>query len=233
MRIITISDAEKFRTPGELDAWVDRKCRIFSATRVGRRAVRLNKHRSAKWLMEEIFPLSRFARVRFAGREDVALRPLRGNQPYDAEIRSAADLLYRRMEITHSGLNRDEHLRMVFLEKHGHVPMTGSVSSTRDRFGKEVVEAELEARSHTSLRDEMLADVLERVRMKSKKRYGPDVALLVAFSPLGKPLKDDQEAYAAFARSELREFASRFPDIFLVSTFGDYVSSVAELCSDA
>ena len=53
----------------------------------------------------------------------MALRPLRGNQPYDAEIRSAADLLYRRIEITHSGLNRDEHLRMVFLEKHGHVPL--------------------------------------------------------------------------------------------------------------
>jgi hypothetical protein len=233
MRIISAHDAQRFRTPDDLHLWVDRKIRGFASTKFGTRALRLRKHSYAKWLMEEIFPLSEFGILAFSGKSEVRLRPIRGGQPYDAEVQSSFALPYKRVEITHASQDREEHLRMVFLDKHGHVPMTGPIYSKRDARGNEEVEATLEAVSHNAAREAMPERVRDRIEKKCRKKYAPDVALLVAFSPIGKPTDDDRAAFSDFARSELQPFRDRFPEIFLVSTFGGYLSSVDELCSAA
>ena len=220
MRVLTITECEKPRTPRELRSWVDRKLRVLSSTRAVRNQVRLRRLRYSKWFMEEIFPLSRFGTIHFRNRTDVTLRPIKGSQKFDAEIASSAVQPFNRIEITHAGQNQEEYFRMLYLEQHGSVPMLGPITAKRDQAGRLVVETVSEAHSHQAVRDRILAMVLERVEAKAKKCYAPDVALLVAFSPLIPPTDEDREAIAEFAQRRLKTIHGEFSDIFLVSTFG-------------
>ena len=122
---------------------------------------------------------------------------------------------------------------MLYLEQHGSVPMLGPISAKRDQKGQLFVETVSEAHSHASVRDRMLATILDRVEAKAKKPYAPDVALLIAFSPLIPPTAEDRAVIAQFSRRHLKTFLGKFPEIFLISTFGEYLHTVSEKCSAA
>jgi hypothetical protein len=80
--ILDASDMVKARTPDEFVAWVGRKCDELSATVEAKAFVRSGAL-LAKKFYDEIFPLSRFVAIEYAGRNDVWVQPNLGNDNFD------------------------------------------------------------------------------------------------------------------------------------------------------
>src|SRR5690348_12735605 len=136
--ILVPADLAKPRTPAELAAWVDEKCRAIAEVEATREPA-LMHYRPFKEFYEEIFPLSVFVRHRYGTREDILVMPNLDNRSFDATIRDLSvsppsELL---VEIT---LARDpqEHLRMEHFLKHGHVSLWSPLDSTGNKRNRQI-----------------------------------------------------------------------------------------------
>jgi hypothetical protein len=127
------------RTPDQLYTWLFEKIDLFH--RRSRDAPNLKKplllHEGmAKRFYEEMYPLALFAKHRYAGRVDISVKWVPGNQNHDAVIRHRVEEpLF--VEIAQTVYAYEESLRMEYLlhkDREGLFSLTGKVK--RDRAQK-------------------------------------------------------------------------------------------------
>lgn len=170
------------RTALEFLPWVEQKIQEIANTEVGKRAIRFREG-IAKPLVEEAFPLGIFASKHFHNSTEVTIKLVLGSQNYDATIRDNREQRapFSFVEVTQAHEGENEHLRMLMLEKNGHVNVLGNVQKKGTKHKGIQVEVEDEAVSHKSVLENELGRVKEAICRKIQKPYPTGTALLVMF----------------------------------------------------
>jgi len=214
---LNTTDLERPRTQAELRAWVDDLHRKFGQTQEGKRAVRLNHGDLVKRFKEEVWPLALFADAFYKGRADVLLKPVIGNQSYDALILEAsAHKVLHHLQVTQSFDGYQNYLCMLHLVEHGRAPVTG-VMLQKDKGTGRVPETRPEAVRHDLLLLQTFEAIHAAVRRKSPMRYESDTSLIVEFQDNHIQTKSDRRALDKFARSTLVPAVAHFAALYLVS----------------
>ena len=115
---VTEAELGAERSPNELTDWVARKFQEIAHRDGGKEAVRMRKG-FCKQLVEEVYPLSIFASLRFSDANNVKFRPVIGNQKYDALITdySVSPPRQSKLEITQAHEGETEFLRRLMLQE--------------------------------------------------------------------------------------------------------------------
>ena len=182
MIMLTPEDLQEPRTAAELLPWVERKIQDIGSTKDGKHAIRFREG-LAKQLVEEALPLGIFASKHFRNSTKVNIELVLGSQNFDATIQDRREQRapFSFVEITQAHEGENEHLRMVALERDGHVNILGAVQKIGTKFTGIRVEVENEAVSHKTVLQHELQRVEEAIRRKMENSYPPDTALLVVF----------------------------------------------------
>ncbi len=182
MTIITPEELQKPRTAEELLPWVEQKIHEIGSTAGGKRAIRFREG-LAKPLVEEALPLGIFASKFFQNSPEVSIRHILGSQNYDATIqdRRRQQAPFSFVEITQAHEGENDLLRMVALERDGHVNVLGAVQKRGTKNTGIHVEVENKAFEHSKVFQSEIRRVEEAIRRKSDKSYPPGTALLVVF----------------------------------------------------
>jgi hypothetical protein len=188
---ILLREAELERTPPELARWTRVQLHRFGATDSGKSAIRLRKG-AAKQFIEEVYPLSLWATRIYREREDVGCRSVLGNQRYDAIVtdRSKSPPQEMRLEITLGSSDYAEHLRMVYMEKHGAVPMIGEVTANGTKTNRKI-EVTFEWKAHGALVGKAYRQMQDAIERKTKKHYARGTLLLVMIEDVYFELDSD------------------------------------------
>lgn len=179
---LTPEELQEPRTAAKLLPWVEQKIEEIGSTEDGKRAIRFREG-LAKPLVEEVLPLGIFASRHFHNSGKVNIQPTLGNQDYDATIQDRREQRapFSFVEITQAHEGENKHLRMMVLERIGHVNVLGAVRKTGTKATDIHIEIENEAVSHTTVVEHELRKVEEAIRRKVQKSYPRDTALLVVF----------------------------------------------------
>lgn len=219
--LLPVSELTKSRTPADLIAWVDDRCRAIADVEATREPA-LMHYRPFKEFYEEVFPLSRFVSHAYAGRTDVSVTPNLDNRPFDALIHdcsvySPSDLM---VEIT---LARDpqEHLRMEYFVKHGHVSMWSPLKATGNKRNRQV-HVEPEAVEHRKLVDRHCRWIKAAAEGKASKadHYGHSHVLVIAFEDFFKPSDKDIDHIRSFVNESVLTLPLNFSMLYVVSMSG-------------
>ena len=169
-----------------------------ASTDAGKRAIGFRKG-LAKPLVKEALPLGIFASHHF-GSDDVTIALVLGNQNHDATVEDyrAQKAPFSFIEVTqaHEG---DEYLRMLALEREGHVSLLGPVNKCGTKATGIRVEIEGVALRHSTVLQRELDRVEEAILRKTGKPYPPDTALLVVFDDYIS-IKDESDLEALCSR---------------------------------
>lgn len=221
--ILDATDMSEARTPAELAAWVERKCRELSATAEAKAFARSGAS-LAKKFYDEIFPLARFSAHEYAGRSDVLIRPNLGNENFDAHVTLGSGRARRSVfiELTYAKDGYDTSLRMEVLASEGNVFLTGPVTvSGRKGAPNRRVSVELDAADHIETLENYFTLVEKRLRAKSGVSYGDNHILLVAVDDYFALLQDsDWPRLRAFVNALLPTLALDFPRVVFVGIAG-------------
>ena len=179
---LSAASLEMPRTPDDLYDWVMGKCDELGSTLEAKTFARSGAL-LAKTFYDEIFPLAIYVRAKYAGRQDVFIRPNLGNDNYDAEIciglGPKAETSF--VETTYSKDGYDDALRIEYLTKNGHANLTGPLTvNGRQGHARRTIEIESEAIDRRELVARHIRFVEERIRAKSVASYGSSHVLLVA-----------------------------------------------------
>jgi hypothetical protein len=136
-----------------------------------------------KQLVEEVYPLSIFACLRFNVSQNITLQPIIGNQKYDALI---TDHLYNppqtsKLEITQAHEGESEYLRRLILQEQGWAPVSGQIekSGTKNTGIKLITNSV--AKRLDDLLNEQIALIRDALYRNLNKEYENDTALLIMF----------------------------------------------------
>jgi hypothetical protein len=192
--MLTKADIEKPRTPRGLRLFVRSRIRQAESDRSERHKAFLNKG-LYKYFNNEIIPLSVFSLLHF--RSGVLIKPVLGNQGFDAEILNDQFEIIGHIEITN--------------------PHDG-VAAHRD--GKLLVErgfSEINVFSPGSDLTRMFSNIFRTCKKKSEKDYGDSILVItVNFSP---PSKDFMHFYlrrSSDLQAKLREITFRAKEVHLL-----------------
>jgi hypothetical protein len=137
--ILTKEECCEDRTPDQLYTWLFKKIDLFysrSQDAPDLKKQLLLREGTAKQFYEEIYPLALFAKHYYAGRADISVKWVPGNQNHDAVIRGRdEEPLF--VEIAQTVYAYEESLRMEYFlhkDREGLVSLTGKVK--RDRAQK-------------------------------------------------------------------------------------------------
>lgn len=123
IQFVNKDDLERERTPFELWGWLVETVNQICSNPEGRRAFRLqnDKEKLLKKLSEEIAPLAIFGKHKFGDTDQVLLKPVIGNQNYDAKIidKRIVSASETYVEITQAHEGEDDYLRRCELLKEG------------------------------------------------------------------------------------------------------------------
>ena len=178
--------------------------------------------RPFKEFYEEIYPLSLFVSHRYPRRDDILVTPNLDNRPFDAVIHdhSVAPPSELMVEIT---MARDpqEHLRMEYFVKHGHVSVWSPLISTGNKRNRET-HFEPEAVEHRELVARLCQWIKVAAEGKAGKadRYGHSHGLVIAFDDWFKPLDGDTERLRDFVTANILTLPLNFSALYLVGMSG-------------
>lgn len=224
---LRIEDLEKPRRPAELFAWCLEKIEEIAATVGGTNALRFGKG-LCKPLIEELYPLARWATTSDDVAEDSLLAMKVGSQPFDATVHvphdTPSDFF---VEVTQAHMGQSEYFRMVHLEQHGWAP--GPLSGVKREGGRlsTVMQPGRVLGSmagHIRKTSELIIDSLSK---KSDKSYPTPTVLIVAFEDL--ILKSDETAFDELCRpveAILRSQPHSFWRVYLVGFAGNLTRRV-------
>lgn len=183
MPYISNEEIEKARTPAELLEWVTSSIDAIASTEDGIRAIRMRRG-ECKPLIEEIYPLARWAARFFEDRADCVITPKLGSQNYDAVVSLTNVDAYTSLfvEVTQAHMGESEHHRLIHLQEHGWAPGPLSMMKKRgtEKVGLDVQPGRIVTTMEESIRitEQLITQAIQR---KTKKRYEPTTVLLVAF----------------------------------------------------
>lgn len=165
------------RTPRELIDWVESKINMADE-----KTIRLRQG-FAKQLVEEVYPLAIFAFKKYGETKLVHIKPVIGNQNYDAILTdnsySPASVSY--VEVTQAHEGEAEYLRAVHLQEHGYVPGTGTVKKEGTKKTGLRVSVQAEAVSVDSVAESELQKIIDAIGRKEGKSYPANTCLVVKF----------------------------------------------------
>ncbi len=174
-------ELEESRTAAELLPWVREKMAEFRSTEEGKRAIRFRQG-FAKQLVEEALPLGLFASLHFQASDHVTINLVLGNQNYDATVEDRREQKspFTFIEVTQAHEGENDYLRMLALDRNGHVSAHGGVRKTGTKATGIHVKVESTAQSHSTLLTQELDRIEAAIQRKMGKPYPPDTALVVA-----------------------------------------------------
>jgi hypothetical protein len=124
---------------------------------------------------------------------------------------------FRYLEITQAHEGENEHLRMLALDREGHVNLLGKVRKTGSKHTGITVDVENEAKRHS----DVLAGELERVKKglnrKMGKSYRENTGLLVVLDDY-VAIKDQDDVAAL--KTVLREYAQKLDTFCWIGAVG-------------
>ncbi len=181
------------------------------------KALRLHKG-LAKQFMEEIYPLAMFGERKFGNTNQILIKPVISNQPYDAiltDFRSKPPS-QSYVEITQSHEGENEYLRSFVLYNRGWVSRYGKVSKTRTKNGMQV-SVEPEAVSVEKAAEDDLKRILDAAQNKTGKDYPTDTSLIIFFDDtLHFPKVIDNAKLDSFVTRKILKLDLRFSTLYLV-----------------
>ncbi|MGE0902637.1 MULTISPECIES: hypothetical protein [Dehalococcoides] len=212
-------EIEKERTPSELQSWLSQKVENICSTQEGLKAFRLQKGLLKK-LTEEISPLAKFGEHKFGNTNQVLLKPVMGNQRYDAIVidKRTAPATKTYIEVTqaHEGKNDYWRRRELFNKSYSFakapVIKTGKGKNIQVSIPPEATPVE-----------EGVENELKRIVVAAEKKAGKDyptnTSLIISFDDaelsekrleeLSYPTIDD------FVKKELLPLDLRFSHLYL------------------
>ena len=214
--IITKDEIMTGRTPSELISWVESKIKTADEE-----AIRLRLG-LAKQLVEEVYPLAIFAFKKYGENDLVRIKPVIGNQNYDAELtdNSHSPALVSYVEVTQAHEGEAEYLRAFHLQKSGYVPGTGTVKKEGTKKTGLRVKAQLEAVSVPAAAERELQKIVEAVLQKEGKNYPANTCLVVKFDDgiMFRRAVDDTRI-DRFVSSKIMGTDLHFKEVCLVGKF--------------
>ena len=188
---LTDAELEQERTPVELFAWVDAKCKELGGTPEAREFAR-SGDRLAKKFYDEVRPLALVARREFGDRPGVTVKPNLGNDNFDGTI-SFRDRPQIFIEITYAKNGYYDSLRMEFLAQggHGNHLARPSVVGTRHSPNRRV-DIPNEAVCRDVTLNEHLRYVEDCLKAKADAFYGPQHVLVVVVNDYS-PFRDRRD----------------------------------------
>ena len=180
--IITKDEITTERTPRELINWVESKIDTVASTDSGEKTIRLRQG-LAKHLVEEVYPLAIFAFKKYGETNLVHIKPVIGNQNYDAILtdKSYSPALISYVEVTQAHEGETEYLRALHLQKYSYVPGTGTVQKEGTKKTGLRVSVQAEAESLDTLAESELQKIVNAIGRKEGKSYPANTCLVVKF----------------------------------------------------
>ena len=218
MIFITKEELEKPRKASEIRQWVDAKIKEIGTTKEGKQAVRFRKG-FTKELTEEALPLGIFCEQYFDSSDQVTIHHCIGNQTYDATIDDQRETktTLKYLEITQAHEGENAHLRMLKLEKDGHVNSLGTVTKRGTKHTGITIEVENVALEHgVTLNNELqrIRDVAER---KFGKKYPDNTGLIIICDDFIAFSDDvDTEKLKEHIYSEILPMVTNFSMVFVI-----------------
>lgn len=193
MEFISATEMEKPRTAHELLPWVERTMDEIAKTKDGVSALRFLEG-GCKQLSEEIYPLAIWA-VTLDRPEHVKIEPKIGSQNHDAIVTTHDVDQPFHVEITQAHKGDQEYYRRLFLEREGWAPgPSHDVKKSGTKARGIVVEAGRTLASFEAVKRKSFELISDAIQRKLKKKYPPDIRLLVAFEDLAIAGSDDINA---------------------------------------
>lgn len=180
MAFVTKDELETPRKASEIRPWVDNKIEEIGTTEEGKHAVRFREG-LLKELTEEALPLGIFCEQYFGNSEEVIITHNVGSQNYDATIEDQRDnkTTLEFLEITQAHEGEYAHLRMLILEKEGHVNALGTVAKEGTKHTGMTIEVENEAVEHKVTFNNEAKRISDAAERKSRKEYPHNTGLII------------------------------------------------------
>lgn len=220
-------DMETPRSPRDLSVWVQAKIFELAQSKKDKAYLR-SRACLPKKLLEEVRPFALFANLRF-GSDDVRCIPNLGNENFDGRIEFAdqtKEAIF--VEITYAKNGHDERLRLTVLNEKGSVNLLGTVNVTGTHAaGNRRVEVKNEAVSHQATLKSGLSLVKKVLTNKSKKRYGPQYALVIVVDDyLAFHSEEGKAALRQYAVTTISSLPMDFGAIYLLGSSGEYLERI-------
>jgi hypothetical protein len=218
------------RTPSQLWDWLVQKVNQICSTEKGLKNFR-RQEGLIKQLVEEVSPLAIWGKFKFGDTDQVLLKPIIGNQNYDAKIIDKriepATITY--IEITQAHEGENDYLRRCELLNRGIVFSNAPVIKTGKGKNRKVL-IPPEATSVEEGVKKELNRIVDAVKRKVAKDYPVNTSLIISFDDttlfeerlkvLNFPSIDD------FVKKEIIYLDIRFSRLYLVGeaskTFKEY-----------
>ena len=224
MNKITKEEIEQFRTISELSFWINQ---IFSENISNEfiTSVRLKSSDEIKTLMEEVIPISKFAKKYFSSNSKIKIKPIIGNQSYDAIIKGSDKISY--LEVSRAVNGYDEKLRNEHLDKYGSVFAVGSIDKkgTKASGLREVIFLN----NGISRKDEInnIKELIKKTILKKinkQKNYNAKTLLIITFQDIFWDILDtkDTEAIDNFINNEIINLQHSFINICILGEQNNY-----------
>ena len=218
MDILTKEELEVPRSADQFLAWVEHKIDYLHTIKEGKQVIRYRQG-FAKELIEEAFPIGIFCLHHFKSSPDVKVQHIVGNQTYDAIV---TDLRENKspisfLEVTQAHEGENEHLRMLVLERNGHVSSLGTVAKAGTKQTGINVHVANEAKSHSEILNNELDKIKEAAKRKLGRTYPNGTALLIVFEDrLVDWSIEDSKAMDMFVKDNILQYLINFRWVALV-----------------
>lgn len=205
-------DYERHRAAQELAAWIDFVDCKFAETEDSKWIANFGQGLAKKYF-EEARPTASFIRASYIGRKDVTVQMMLGNQQYDAVLRfaDAVEPRQHRIECVAAIDGDEEHSRMQFMKKHGHVSLTGPVSKSGTKNKGYEIDIPSVSKPVCQTNAECMELIERAIRRKAAKNYQDFIWLLVSFDdgllvPRGRTLPKLREMTRAIVCTSRTKF---------------------------
>ncbi|MDP2920290.1 MAG: hypothetical protein Q8O43_08750 [Dehalococcoidia bacterium] len=220
---VSKEELEKERIPSELWDWLIQKVNQICSTEEGRRAFRLqnDKEKLIKKLVEEIAPLAIFSKHKFGDTDQVLLKPVIGNQNYDAIVNDLrtkpASQSYLEITQAHEGANdywrRCELLQKGIVFSNAPVIKIGKGKNRQVSIPPEATSVEEGVKT-------VLKRIIEAAKGKAGKNYPANTSLIIFFDDT--TLSEERlkvinhTTIDSFVEKEIMNLDLRFSQLYLV-----------------
>ena len=223
MVYITKEELESPRKASEIRAWVDNKIEEIGSSDKGKYAVRFRKG-LCKELTEEALPLGIFCEHYFNNSDKVTIVHNIGNQNHDATIEdlreNKTELKYLEITQTHEG--EDAHLRMLKIDKDGHVNSLGTVTKQGTKQTGITIEVENEAVEHGVTFNNEAQRIRDAAKRKSGKRYPDNTGLIIICDDyIAFREKEDLDNLSQIINDDVLPMLENFSKVFIVGWSSD------------
>jgi len=177
--MLSVEILETPRKAMDILPWVESCIQEIGSTKEGKHVIRFREG-LAKELVEEAYPIGIFAMHHFEEDTDVVIQHVIGNQNYDALV-TQGTAPFSQIEVTQAHEGEGAFLRMLHLEREGHVSPVGTITKTGRKLTGISVRVDYKSNSPEERRSAEFARVRQAIERKLEKRYPQDTALIVAF----------------------------------------------------